>query len=199
MQSGLLRECGLEKIKDQKLLTRIIDYCGGNPYLLQIFSHLVSGEYYKPEELLASPETGTRFRELLQAATTGLSPKSRSTIELLSVLRLPLDREQFRGLGVHFRDDIGPLLDRFLVVNDEEFQKFHVSAIVGQYFRELYPKSSCRDSIRKQQIFIKSSVENVFHAVSRMHNLFWKRPITGFPIRIGKRSPLNCVRYTIPD
>ncbi len=119
------------EIVDQELLHQIIDHCDGNPYMLRIFSYLVSHLHRNPRDLLISHETGTKFSELLQAAVKDLDEESRKALELLSVLRLPLQRAQIQALGFRFERIIGPLFDRFLVIKDIKSENFRVSRIVG--------------------------------------------------------------------
>ena len=132
----LLKETGFT-IEDEKLLNRIIEHCDGNPYMLQLFSYLVSGLHRDPEELLASAETGTKFNRLLQAVTRDLSQDSHSALEMLSILRLPLSQRQLQAPDLRIDKVIGPLLDRFLVIEDTQSRKFGVSTVVRNFIKEI--------------------------------------------------------------
>jgi len=157
----LLSETGL-KIRDEELLNRIINHCDGNPYMMQIFSFLVNGLHRNPEDLLTSGEAETKFTGLLQAATKDLSQESHRALEMLSILRLPLDRDQATTLGLRFDATIGPLLDRFLVTEDILTNKFNVSTIVRNFIKGSLPSSYQREfHERAAKFYMKQRNDNV--------------------------------------
>ncbi|MGH9429843.1 MAG: NB-ARC domain-containing protein, partial [Terriglobia bacterium] len=130
----LLNVTGL-KFEDEALQNRIVQHCDGNPYMLHMFSYLVSRLHRDPEELLSSGETETKFNGLLQAATRDLSQDSRSALETLSIIRLPLSQRQLQALDLRFDKVIGPLLDRFLVIEDTPSLQFGVSTVVRNFIK----------------------------------------------------------------
>lgn len=137
------------RMKDRQLLSRIVDHCDGNPQMLQIFCYLVNSLHRDPGDLLVSGEIRTKFSELLQAATINLSEESRSVLELLSILRIPMEREQIKVLGLRFDEAVGPLLDRFLVKEDVHTQELHISTAVREFITgQLNPAR--RDELHRQ-------------------------------------------------
>ncbi len=146
----LLHVTGFE-IEDEALLDRIIEHCDGNPYMLQIFSYQVRGLHRDPEELLASGDPG--FDGLLQAAISDLSRDSHSALEQLSILRLPLSRGQLRELGLRFDKVIGPLLARFLVIEDAQTRKIGMSTVVRNFVNGTLSKRRRRDLHKQAAAF----------------------------------------------
>ena len=130
----LLHELHLE-IDEKNVLDRIIDYCDGNPFILQVFAYQVTRLRRDPNELLRTDETGTKFSKLLQTATRDLSPESYNALELLSTYRLPVGRDQLQESDIRFHRAIGPLLDRFVVVENEQTRKISISSLVRSFVK----------------------------------------------------------------
>lgn len=121
------------KVKDRKLLHRIADYCDGNPHMMQIFCYFVDEMHRDPEELLDSQETATKYGELLGEVIEDLREESRNLLQFMSILRLPMERGQFQILGIRYGLVVGEMLDRFLVYEDPQSHKIHVSTAVRDY------------------------------------------------------------------
>jgi tetratricopeptide (TPR) repeat protein len=114
---ALLRCSGLNL--DETLLGKLADQYAGNPQLLQIVSYQIHGLHRDPEELLQSADANDRPGKLLGSVFEDLSKESRDALELLAVFRRPLTRAQLSEVGFRFDTAIGPLLNRFLVQENE--------------------------------------------------------------------------------
>jgi hypothetical protein len=143
-----LHQIGL-KLKDRKLLRRIADYCDGNPHMMQIFCYFVDEMHRDPDELLTSSETAAKFGELLSEVIEDLSEESRSVLEFISILRLPLERKEIQLLGIRYGSSIGPLLDRFLVFKERHTQAIHISTAVRDYVHASLPELRKRELHRQ--------------------------------------------------
>jgi len=147
----LLRESGL-CIEDKELMGRIVNYCDGNPLLLQMFSYQVRIRRRDPGELIEAGAKETKFANLLLEATSGLSRESRRELERLSVFRLPLSNRRQKTPGVRFNTAVEPLVDRFLVISGEYID---VPIIVRNFMLETLSESRRLELHKEAAAFYK--------------------------------------------
>lgn len=147
----LLRESGLD-IEDEELMGRIVNYCDGNPLLLQMFSYQVRIRRRDPGELIEAGAKETKFANLLREATSGLSRESRRELERLSVFRLPLSNRRQKTPGVHYNTAVEPLVDRFLVISGESID---VPIIVKNFMLETLSESRRLELHKEAAAFYK--------------------------------------------
>jgi tetratricopeptide (TPR) repeat protein len=140
----LLRNEGL-RTKDRKLLSNIVTYCDGNPLMLRIFAHQVVKGYHDAKELLTSGGAGSEFDSLLETVIRDLTAESLRQLELLCILRQPLARSDFRELGMHFKSAVGPLLGRFLAMEDPNTLRVEVPSLVRTIVLRRMPEQRRRD------------------------------------------------------
>lgn len=152
----LLRESGLS-IEDKELMGRIVNYCDGNPLMLQMFSYQVRIRRRDPAELIAAGAKEAKFANLLVEATSGLSRESRNELERLSVFRLPLSRRRQKTLGVHYNTAVEPLVDRFLVTGGESID---VPVIVKIFMLETLSESRRLELHKEAAAFYKQLHED---------------------------------------
>jgi tetratricopeptide (TPR) repeat protein len=144
----LLEVAGL-KVTDDNLLNDIVTYCGGNPHMMQIYSYLVN-RYHDPKDLLASGEAEKKFPALIQAVTNDMSEESSRALTLLCTLRIPVSRNDVSSLGIRFGSAIGPLIDRFLVVEDSQTSKLIVPTVVRSFIRKKDLTNASRNKLQSQ-------------------------------------------------
>jgi tetratricopeptide (TPR) repeat protein len=140
-----LEEEGL-KVGPDGLLDEVITHFDGNPYMMQIYSYLVTDLNRDPKEALTSGEPEMRFAALLNEATRDLNKECLDALELLSVLRTPLMRNQVSTLGLRFDFTVGPLINRFLV--DEDTQgNLKVPATIRSYVEKEIVSDAAKGSL----------------------------------------------------
>jgi tetratricopeptide (TPR) repeat protein len=151
------------KIADESILDRIVAYCGGSPYMMQIYCQLVKRGHRDPKNLLASGEAEANFSALVRAITKDMSEESRSALALLCTLRGPVSRDDVNILEIPFDSAIGPLIDRLLVVDDDQTDKLAVPSLVRNYINKETSTSGSRDNLHRQaaKLYMKMRGSNV--------------------------------------
>jgi len=135
-----LKEIGVV-IEDDELATQIIADCDGSPQMLMICAFVVNDLYTGPQELLRSEDFKLRSSAVLKAAIDSLNPGIRGALEQLSILRIPLNREQLAEFGFVFQRDIKPLLDKFLLFENVSLHAFEVSGLVRVHLKNTLPEN----------------------------------------------------------
>jgi tetratricopeptide (TPR) repeat protein len=115
---------------DETLLEKLAEAFGGNPQILRIVSDQIRIGSCDPEDLLEPENVENGFPQLLASAIDELPPESREALNLLAIVRQPLNRKQVADLGISFAATVRPLIARFLVLLDLSTQRVEVEGLV---------------------------------------------------------------------